>query len=413
MRGGPPLGEVRRVLASKGRVRLSGTAARLFADVDPGEPELPVVALDMIVRSDAAGLERALLSALPFVDEIVIGVDGRSDEATHAVAAAFADVVHVFHAEDIGLSSEEWLADKIHFANARNLGRARVTAPWTLFVDSDEYIRRALDFRAALHASEYGSYEVAVVIGGMVNQDGQRLARTSYRWWSQSHNQLAIDGPRAAAGTTGIGVEVVQDLTLRSEGEIARRQAQRDDGVDALRAEAAKGQVPALFHLAKHLLCSAQLEEGAKLAEDYRLRVEPHGPFTEERAWLATQAAFAFYKNEELGEAERWALRILLDGPRIEAFCLLGDLAEDQADLEQALTWYEIACIAPDVGSVRWHHFTGRRFGRRDGLRVALGRHPDMPGPPLSQAELDKLAGRTPADGDASNGVEASSDAAG
>lgn len=392
-RGGPPLSEVRRALASKGVVRLSGTTARIFADVEPGAPEPPVVALDMIARNDAAGLERAILSALPYIDEIVIGVDGRSDEATREVAKAYADVAHVFEAADIGLSAEDWAADKIHFANARNIGRAQVKAPWTIFLDSDEYVRRALDFRQLLRDTDatIGSYGAPVVLGGMTNVDTQRLARTTYRWWSQTHNQLEIMGARSIEGAT---IEVVQELSLRAQPEVERRELQRMGGIEALRSEADKGQVAALFHLAKHLLGTGQLAEGVKLAEDYRLRLEPHGPQMEQRAWLAMQAAFAFYAQDDFAEAERWALRVLLDGPRVEAFCLLGDIAEDQGDIEQAHTWYEIACITPDVGLVRWQHYSGRRAGRRDGLAFALGLHPAGPRAPLSQAELDRLAGR-------------------
>ncbi len=36
------------------------TQASIFADLDPGEPETPLVTLETIVRSDADGLERML-----------------------------------------------------------------------------------------------------------------------------------------------------------------------------------------------------------------------------------------------------------------------------------------------------------------------------------------------------------------
>ena len=140
LHGGPSLAQIRAALAPRGRLRLSGTAGRIFADFDPGPATEAVIALDTIVRSDAAGLERMLLSALPHVDEIVLGVDGRSDEATLRMAQAFGDCVYVFEGADIGLTKEEWKADKIHFANARNRGRVKVQAPWTLVVDADEYV---------------------------------------------------------------------------------------------------------------------------------------------------------------------------------------------------------------------------------------------------------------------------------
>ena len=72
-RGGPRIAALREALAPRGRVRISATPARTFIDFDPGEPEPPLVALDTIARSDAAGLERMLLSVLPHVDEVVLG----------------------------------------------------------------------------------------------------------------------------------------------------------------------------------------------------------------------------------------------------------------------------------------------------------------------------------------------------
>lgn len=391
LRGGPRLTDLRQVLAPKGRLRFSGTAARIFADIDPGEPEAPVVALDMIARSDAEGLQRAIISALPFVDEIVVGIDSRSDDETRQVALAYADVVHDFNAQDIGLSPEAWAADEIHFANARNKGRALVKAPWVFQIDSDEYVRRAVDFRQILRdngpGGPVGAYSVVMVApGGQTSNNCQRLAKTAFRWWSQTHNQLEIMGQLGE-----VSVELVEDRTLRTDAENLRRMAQRNSGIEALRGEAEKGQIAALFHLANHLFGVGQLEEAAKFAENYRLRLEPHGPFAEDRVWIAMAAAFAFYKVDNFPEAERWAIRALLDGPRVEAFCLLGDIAEDSADLQTALTWYEIACVTPDVGAIRWPGFTGRRQGRRDGLRIACGVHPDLPGPPLTPAEVEQL----------------------
>jgi hypothetical protein len=383
LKGGPSVGEVRKVLAPKGKLRFSGTPTKLFADIDPGEPEVPIVALDMIVRSDAAGLERAVLSALPFVDEIVIGVDGRSDDETRRVAEAFADTVHVFQAEDIELTPEAWAADQIHFANARNRGRALVKAPWALLVDSDEYVRRAVDFRGVLRenaqaAAPVVAYAASVTIGGgIVNSDCHRLAETKFRWWSQTHNQLAIMGVRSE---TGVVIDIVEDRSLRTEAENLRRTTQRDAGVEAMRADADGGNLSAIFHYAKHLIARGRLKEGVPYVEDYRLRVEPHGPFSDDRVWIALQTAFAFYHHEDFAETERWALRALLDGPRVEAFCILGDVFEDQGDLATALVWYEIACVTPPHGAVRWPHTVDRRVGRRDGLRLALGCHPEVPG---------------------------------
>jgi glycosyltransferase involved in cell wall biosynthesis len=354
-----------------GRLRLSGTKDNLFIDLDPGEAEKPVIGLDMIARSDADGLERAILSALPEVDEIVIGVDGRSDEATLRVAEAYADAVWRFAAEDIGLSAEEWRADRIAFGAARNLGRARLRAPWALVLDTDEYIARTVDLRAAVQAdSALGKLDVIVHSGQFEQRDAQRVARSAYRWAGHTHNVLLAYSGKCVPVDTFI----VHDLSLRAPNEIARRASQRDGGIAALGADAARGELIAMFHVAKHKLGRDGEEglEGVRLAQEYRFRAEPHGPFAAERAVLAVGAAVVFYKRDNLVEAELWALRAMLDGPCLEALCLLGDIAEDSGDLQRALAWYEAACAVPESRDMKWHKLVDQRQARREELRHAL-----------------------------------------
>lgn len=382
-RGGPRVSEVRSKLAPQGRLRLSASPGRLFADLDPGPPETPVLALDTIVRSDAAGLERMLRSVLPHVDEIVLGVDGRSDEATLKVAQAYGDCIFVFEGADIGLSREDWTPSdtnprgKIDFAAARNLGRARVKAPWVLVLDSDEYLETVADLRKIVGAAppEVGCFfpTVRVVDGGrntFESGDHQRLARVKYRWTEPVHNQLlctdSVPPPKVAA-------VVVSDPSLRDEAEQAAREAQRDVGVGMSEEAALAGNLNAYFHLAKHKVGVGTLADAVRMVEDFRLRCEPNSIVGWKRQWLALGLAFRFYTREnDFQEANRWAVRALLDGPSIAAFALLGDIAEDECDLPRALAWYECACAMSDDTKLSWPSITSVRWGRLAGLRIAL-----------------------------------------
>jgi glycosyltransferase involved in cell wall biosynthesis len=382
-RGGPHVAAIRSTLAPQGRLRLSTSPGRLFADLDPGVPETPVLALDTIVRSDAAGLERMLRSVLPHVDEIVLGVDGRSDEATLKVAQAYGDCVFVFEGVDIGLSKEDWTPSetnprgKINFSAARNLGRARVQAPWVLVVDSDEYLETQADLRSVIAAvpPEVGAFRplVRVMEGGQSifeSSDHQRLARVKYRWTEPVHNQLvcadSIEPPKIEA-------VIVSDPSLRDEAEQAAREAQREVGVGSLEEAALAGNLNAYFHLAKHRIGTALLADAVRLVEDFRLRCEPNSILGWKRQWLALGIAFRFYtKENDFQEANRWAVRALLDGPSIAAFALLGDIAEDEGDLPRALAWYECACAVSDTTNLVWPRLTNLRWGRLIGLRLAL-----------------------------------------
>lgn len=373
-RGGPRVTDVRAALAPKGKLRLSGTPARIFADLDPGVPEEPLVTLDTIVRSDADGLERMLLTSLPHVDAVVLSVDGRSDDETGAVAAAYADDVEVFRASDIGMSAEAWDDNKIDFPAARNFGRRRVRTPWTLVVDSDEYITLSTDVRKEIkEQSTYyvGSFAPTIDIAGSKYRDPQRLARTQYIWLKSehgTHNQLVRE-----AGPKDIDMIIVSDTRLRERAEQQRRDSQRDVGIADMVAAAARGDLSALFHVAKHKSESNdELAEAVRLTENYRLRCEPGSILAEDRAWLAMALAFKFYAIDDMQEANRWACRALLDGPSVAAFCVLGDVAEDEGKLQVALQWYQAACALEETGKIKWPGLTELRVGRLAGIQRAL-----------------------------------------
>lgn len=349
-------------------MRFSGTPLSLFVDIDPGPPEEAVLALETLARSDADGLERLIVSTLPYVDEIVIGVDGRSDDETLQVAQAYADSVHVFEAADIGVDQDEWKSDKIHFANARNLGRSKVRAPWVLVADTDEYVQAAPDdLRAVLKTVTSEGCEIQFRGGVMCYDDHQRLARSHLRWISGTHNQLPHSGTDVP-----VPIMIAEDKSLRSEKEERRRMDQRNLGIEDLVKEAALGNLSAIFHLAKHRSNHSPIEEAAKLAEDYRSRIEPHSVLADERAWLAIAIAYRYYRDGNLMEADRWAVRALLDGPRQTAFCMLGDIAEDQGDLIRARDWYACACAVEETSKISWPAYTDLRFGRLAGIRAAL-----------------------------------------
>lgn len=371
LRGGAPLGSVRARLLARGDARFSGTSGHLFADFVPGQYER-LIALDMLARNDPAGLERAILSALPHVDYIVVGVDGRSDAETRKVAEAYADHVWTFGAAELGLSDEAWAADRIDFAAARNIGRSFVQAaqvPWILVLDTDEYLQHVgIDLRARVRDPRgHDGFSPVVLLPEAEHRDQHRLARAELRWIGATHNQLPV------RSSVDIDVSIVHDPSVRAQDEQTRRIVQRRTEVGRMRDEAEKGNLHALWHLSKQLLADGD-EDGLRLAEEFRLRAEIFGALAEERQWLACGAAAFYYNRDEFEKAGMWSCRALLDGPCIEAFCILGDCAEVRGDLEQALTWYELACITPRGREVMIAGLQALRWGRRSGLRLALGR---------------------------------------
>lgn len=97
------------------------------------------LALVMIVKNEEKGLERAILSAKPFCNEIVIAVDKSSKDKTLEIARKYATTLKEF----------DWADD---FAGARNFAAEGIKSDWILFLDGHEYILKSpkLDEHLAL-----------------------------------------------------------------------------------------------------------------------------------------------------------------------------------------------------------------------------------------------------------------------
>ena len=342
-------------------------------------PDRSAIGIHMMVRDDAAGLERALLSCRDQADEIVIGVDGRSDDATWDVAQRFAtefgyerSIIYRFDAADLGMTDAAWAANEIDFAAARNFNLSKMKSAWAFIIDSDEVLAPGADLRALVRdAGDVRGFVVTVDLEGTAHVSTRLARRDSFIYERATHNHMALIGARKEV----LDIVISQDTGIRSEERQCNRDEQRDRAVLKMRTEAEKGEMGALFHLAKHHLTEDRIEEAEKLATDYRLRALPRSELADERFWLAIGVATIYYNKSELVKAEMWAIRSLFDGPRAEALCLLGDIAEEREDLSEAHAWYEAACALPELRPSKFNLrvITDFRRGRLAGIREALG----------------------------------------
>lgn len=108
--------------------------------------EQPTLALCMIVRDESHFLDDCLMSARPFVDEIVVADTGSTDN-TPEIAARYADRVAGF----------TWVED---FSAARNFSLSLASSDWCLVLDADEVIEPEGygAIRALLTDSGYDGY---------------------------------------------------------------------------------------------------------------------------------------------------------------------------------------------------------------------------------------------------------------
>lgn len=107
-----------------------------------------------------------------------------------------------------------------------------------------------------------------------------------------------------------------------------------------------------------------------EVVTDYRSRLEPHSISSTERYGIAMATAVAHFNHEHYADAEVWACRAMMDFARPDALCLMGECADARGAAEDALQWYEAACVMEDVADrYRFPSLVQNRFKRRDALR--------------------------------------------
>ena len=219
----------------------------------------PRISLAMIVRNEAAGLERCLLSAAAAVDEIVIVDTGSSDE-TKAISRRFTDHVRDF----------SWVDD---FSAARQYAFDACSGEWILWLDGDDEVAGALTLKEACSCApaEVGALECKYITGmdthGNVTQEFWRercVRRGRYRWEGRVHEVLVPAGQSSARRHDG--------LVVTHHGKPAAGTGGLQRNVRILTAEVERqgGTVPrTLFYLARDTMQLGDLPAALDLLERY------------------------------------------------------------------------------------------------------------------------------------------------
>lgn len=89
----------------------------------------------------------------------------------------------------------------------------------------------------------------------------------------------------------------------------------------------------------------------------------------------ASMILAGFYLQSDPVEAQTWAFQALSDGPRADAFCVLGELEWQQNRLDAAMVWYDAACDVsmPDAYSPLRRLVDNMIVRRRNMRRISCG----------------------------------------
>ena len=228
---------LRKKLSKLGKVKFYNwpyANIQILCTVDLDQKNDNLVSLVMIVKDEEKGLERAVFSALEFVDNIVVSVDSKSQDKTKEIAELYADKLKTHIFED-------------DFSKARNDAHEGVKTKWCFFLDGHEYIARKENLEKYL-ALDVDGLLVSIELENGLTFPNPRFYRTGLKFEGKLHEKQQCKK-----------VELYRDFLIKhdrlgtqTKEIILERQKQRDEMTPRIFNEQLKKDpknIRALFHL--------------------------------------------------------------------------------------------------------------------------------------------------------------------
>lgn len=310
-------------------------------------PKKTELSMCMPVRDEAADIELVLASFMGFVDEMVIGVDPRTEDNTRELAEKYADVV--FDLTELRGPPEEQVPEGgFHFAHARNQCMDRCTRKWIFMTEGHERLWKGADtllvLEEMLALNESAQAQVVQVV-----RTGNRVPRLQMwlfpwlcrnrpeiRYRRSTHNSL--DYP------DGFLTVTLAQVHTRHEREHAREKERRGQRKVQNRVELMEDWLEHGNEWSLHYLGAEWREWDHERAVRYLMEYLAVGKNGALRYHTRLVLAKELMRHKRLKEA-----RAVLHGAtaddwvRAEHWVFLGDIAFDSGAYEEALTYYQYA----------------------------------------------------------------------
>lgn len=321
------------------RVRVEVLGPFLLAVVTP-EPKAFTMSVCFPARDEAADIERTLASFRGVADEMVIGIDPRSTDATREIAERYAEVV--FTLEDPAKSEDGSVPEKgVHFAWIRNQCMDRCTGEWIFMTEAHEHLLCGQD--ALLHLEQVPAHArmVFVLRTGQNQQWGfPWLCRNApdLRYVRSTHNIL--DYP---VGTFVVRMTQVKTLHARDhQNAVARKEQRKIQNRITLLDDWMRNENEASLHyLGSEWRPYSEAKSLDRFEEFLAHPKSKNGPM---RYHTRLLMAKLYAKEDRLQDARRVLLDAVHDDwSRIEHWVYLGDLCYQQEKYEEALQFYRYA----------------------------------------------------------------------
>jgi len=286
---------------------------RILFTIDFDIPDENKISLVMTVKDEHKGIEDAIISALPYVDHVVVSVDSATTDSTREIAEMYADE----------LREHVW---QNNFSTARNSAQKNVKSKWIMFIDGHEYIESVGNFLDYLD-SGYDGINVTVKMEDGLTFMYPRIFKNGLQFENAVHN--AVDCKNVVYCPRFV---VVHDRTNRQSQRSAHaRQIQRNKMIPKImKATLAKNpdDQRALFNLANWHMTQGDFKQALTF---YKLCFK-NTPSPDERYFVKAQigiahqllghgfrALWTFFDCEKI-IPNRWETKRLIGG----SFMFLG-----------------------------------------------------------------------------------------
>ncbi len=243
---------IRRDYSKYGKITFhtwEGFHDRILFSIEIGKENKDEMTLVMICKDEAKGIEKAIVSALPLVDRVVVSVDDATQDNTAEIAKMYADE----------LRSHTWAND---FSKARNEASQNIKSRWSLFLDGHEFIENFGKIREKMKLDVDGIFVTIRMENGMTFIY-PRIYRTGLQFKHAVHNLVEVHSKTAETEFL-----IVHDRDNLQDKEAAeRRNAQRAEMMPRLLKEQIKKNPKssrAYFHLANFYEMQGDLKNALK-----------------------------------------------------------------------------------------------------------------------------------------------------
>ena len=232
----------------------AGAKDRILMTIDLGKKNENLLSLAMIVKDEEWGLERAVLSCIEFVDNIVISVDCFSNDNTLEIAKLYADT----------LKRHEWKDD---FAAARNFAEEGIKTKWIFVLDGHEYVKEYKSIDEMLELDIEGLF-TQVEMDGKDRFYVNRFHRSGLQWTGAIHNVI-----RTKTNKKVKGILIKHDRNKgQSKKSALKRWEQRNEMMPRLlkkemRKDKTKGR--AVWYLARWYFTSKKFKKAIRYYKKY------------------------------------------------------------------------------------------------------------------------------------------------